>query len=355
MDKLNGSQQYFLKAKKANNILACISKSTSRRSREVTLCLYLVLGETTSGMPCPVLGIPVQERHGHTTANSVEVYQDHLTNGTVQRRRNKTFLGGAQWKDKRQQTEVKIFHHESGQKQEPGSQVSCEIYVLGVTQNSTGHGPEQPGINTGEEEGEGKYHEHSKQHVKFKGTVHVYSVSYSSSRSLWNLIHSYRQYISDTSSITNDTKLGGAVDSLEELGNHQPMKFNKSKSWIVHLGWGNPGYTYKLGDKRLESSPTERDLGAWVDGKLILGVWPHLEYCVQFWVPQYKKDIKLLECVQTRVTKMVKCLEGKIYEKRLRSLGLFSLEKRRLKGDLIAVYNFLKGGSGGGLLISSLW
>ena len=70
-----------------------------------------------------------------------------------------------------------------------------------------------------------------------------------------------------------------------------------------------------------------------------------MEYSIQFWAPQYKKDRDLLERLQTRASKMIKGVEHFPREERLSDLSLFSLEKRRFRVDLTNVYKSLKCGS----------
>ena len=157
------------------------------------------------------------------------------------------------------------------------------------------------------------------------------------------------------------------------------MQFNVDKCKVLHIGSNNDHTNYSLNGSELCKVNHEKDLGIIVcndlkpgkhisevvktankitgfigrafdykSEKVILTLYnalvrPHLEYCVQFWSPYYRKDIDKLERVQRKVTKMIPRLRNKPYEERLKELGLFSLSKRRLRGDLIEIFKMFRG------------
>ena len=139
---------------------------------------------------------------------------------------------------------------------------------------------------------------------------------------------------------------------------------------------GSTGYQYKLGAHILEQSTLEKDLGVTIQndlgssahlasksalqhpcplrrtfGTLEVSIFsqlfniyvrPHIEYAIQVWHPWLKKDLLELDKAQRRATKMVRGMHNLTYQTRLQTLGLFSMNYRRLRGDLILVFQIFK-------------
>ena len=150
----------------------------------------------------------------------------------------------------------------------------------------------------------------------------------------------------------------------------------------MHIGTNNPKFEYFMRNTKLEVVTEEKDLGVLITNNLkpsghcdkvagkankMLGlikrtitnkneetiiklykalVRPHLEYAQQFWSPYQDNDIEKIEKVQHRATKCIPRLRHMYYEDRIRDIDLFSLKKRRLRGDLIELFKIVTNKSG---------
>ncbi|KAK4815692.1 hypothetical protein QYF61_005505 [Mycteria americana] len=192
--------------------------------------------------------------------------------------------------------------------------------------------------------------------------------------------------ICPTEIIADGTKLSDAVDTLEgwdvvqrdldkleKWAHVNLVKFNKAKCKVLHLGRGNPQYQYRLAGDRMESSPAKKDLGVLVDEKLDVS-----QQCAL----TAQKANRILGCIQSsrasrsregilplcsallrpppavlcpdlgssaqeghgpvrRAMRIIRGMEHLCYEDRLRELGLFNLENRRLWRDLLEAFQYL--------------
>ena len=173
------------------------------------------------------------------------------------------------------------------------------------------------------------------------------------------------------------------INNITRWSEEWKMSFNYDKCKILHVGKNNSCHEYFMdgaeGRKQLDQVKEEKDLGVNVDSLLnfkshiglitvkankVLGiirrtfkyqspevfinlyksmVRPHLEYCSTVWSPSSVAEVKKLESVQRRATKMVKSVSKNSYPARLRALGMPTLEFRRLRSDMIQVFRILRG------------
>ena len=178
---------------------------------------------------------------------------------------------------------------------------------------------------------------------------------------------------------TGDNLVQSDLTQLEEWSRIWQLPFNAKKCKVMHFGLNNPRLTYILNGHELDKMTSEKDLGVMVDDRLkfhvhtaaaikkanqILGVIkktyktrdantistlytsmvrPHLEYGNAIWGPCYMGDLKLVEGVQRRATKLIPHLYDMPYEDRLEYLNLPSMEYRRKRGDMIQMYKIING------------
>ena len=179
--------------------------------------------------------------------------------------------------------------------------------------------------------------------------------------------------VNDLTSMQND------LNELAKWSRKWQLPFNETKCKFIHFGRNNPNHTYSMNGHNLETACEEKDLGVTFDQELKFRshirnivskansrigiikrsfdeltvenfkilyktqVRPILEYCSDILFPIFIMDMKEIEKVQKRATKLVKGLSEKPYDERLQTLDLPTMEYRRNRTDMLQVFRILKG------------
>ena len=169
------------------------------------------------------------------------------------------------------------------------------------------------------------------------------------------------------------------VDEIISWTDTWQMKIHPDKTKVLHIGPDNPRHVYKINNIQISQTELQRDIGFQIPENLSTSdhiqnsrakalreigiirrtfnyldknsfkilfnqkVRTHLEWGSAACPPQTKAEALALDRVQNKATYLVKNLQGLSSEERREKLGLFQLEYRRLRGDLIEVYKIVHG------------
>ena len=197
------------------------------------------------------------------------------------------------------------------------------------------------------------------------------------------------------SKFADDTKMGKvistpndclelqhAINNLVSWSTRWGMELHPDKCTVIHFGKNNPKFIYDINGVKVNESENVRDLGILISNNssqsphinnvtkkahVVLSqikrtfvhrddivfpkiyqayVRPLLEYAVEVWNPMKIEDVKQIEKVQRRATRLVRSQSYESYEQRLKNLGMTTLEERRRRGDMIQTFKIINDYSG---------
>ena len=200
-----------------------------------------------------------------------------------------------------------------------------------------------------------------------------------------SMVHLFADDTKITLRLTNQNQtnaLQNDIDRLYEWSNRWNLRFNVAKCKTMHIGYHNDKHIYQMGSGEsrmdLNQVTSEKDLGITfqddlqftkhladkvkansilglinrsfqpIDNEMLLHLYkalvrPHVEYASSVWSPFKLRDIKLIEGVQRRATRLSRDLQNEPYNIRLTTLGLPTLQFRRERANMLQVFKILNG------------